>query len=380
MFLKKFEYHEFDGQPKSWSLENFTLETINLLVGKNATGKTNTIQRIAWLGNMLTGLLPNLLISGNYYAEFADNDDVYKYYLNLINQMVEMEKLVINGNEMFTRSSDGIGQINAIELPGKIRFQLPLDQLVAVSRRDKIQHPYLQKLTDWADGLRMYSFSSSLGKDTGFTDNNSTLPLFDSKDPNLVAGLYVKGEQEYPGEFKRRILKSMAEIGYRLKDMGVGPNPNLILHVINLVHVNMIYIVENDANLSLFQPDISQGMFRALSLIINVIYNTLKNQSTTILIDDIGEGLDFDRSTKLIKLLINLAEQSNIQLIMTTNDRFVMNAVPLEYWQVIQRSGGKCKIYNYENSKEIFDEFAYTGLNNFDFLANDFINSIKEYK
>jgi len=62
---------------------------------------------------------------------------------------------------------------------------------------------------------------------------------------------------------------------------------------------------------------------------------------------------------------------------MSTNDRFVMNNVPLEYWQVIQRKGGECRIYNYQNSKDIFDEFTYTGLNNFDFLATDFINSEK---
>jgi hypothetical protein len=49
----------------------------------------------------------------------------------------------------------------------------------------------------------------------------------------------------------------------------------------------------------------------------------------TILIDDIGEGLDFDRSSRLIKLLIEIAEKNeNIRLIMSTNDRFVMNAVP----------------------------------------------------
>jgi len=57
---------------------------------------------------------------------------------------------------------------------------------------------------------------------------------------------------------------------------------------------------------------------------------------------------------------------------MSTNDRFVMNNVPLEYWHIIQRSGGHCKIYNYENSKGTFDNFAYTGLSNFDFFTTDF--------
>jgi hypothetical protein len=138
----------------------------------------------------------------------------------------------------------------------------------------------------------------------------------------------------------------------------------------------MIYLSEKDSGAVVWQPNISQGMFRALSLIIQITYNILKNLPTTILIDDIGEGLDFDRSSRLIKLLVEIAEKNeNIQLIMSTNDRFVMNAVPLQYWQVIQRNGGECQVFNYQNSKEKFDEFEYMGLNNFDFLATDYLNS-----
>jgi len=377
MILRKIDYHEFDELPNFWALKGLTLENVNLLVGKNATGKTNTIQKITWLGNMLAGIQPVLLNSGNYYAEIADADDVYKYYLHLSSHKVLLEKLEINDDEKLTRSSDGIGEIYAEELKQKIKFQLPQNQLVAVSRRDTIQHPYLKKLSDWADGLRMYAFGTPLGKDTGFSTDNINLMTLDSRDPNLVAGLFAKGEQDFSSEFRNRIKKSMKEIGYELNNIGVAPNPNFILSVNNGIHVNMIYISEKDNKAVLFQPDISQGMFRALSLIILVTYNTLKRLSTTILIDDVGEGLDFDRSTKLIKLLMELAANNNIQLIMSTNDRFVMNNVPLEYWQVIQRKGAECRIYNYQNSKDIFDEFVYTGLNNFDFLATDFLNPEK---
>lgn len=137
--------------------------------------------------------------------------------------------------------------------------------------------------------------------------------------------------------------------------------------------------VKKNINTDIYQHNMSQGMFRALSLIIQITYNTLKKLSTTILIDDIGEGLDFERSSKIITLLVDLAEKdNNIQLIMSTNDRFVMNNVQLEYWQIIQRDGGQCKVSNCHNAKDKFDEFQYTGLNNFDFLATDFINSTWE--
>jgi hypothetical protein len=221
----------------------------------------------------------------------------------------------------------------------------------------------------------MYAFGSPLGKDSGFSTISINQLVVDPRDPNQVAGLYAKGEQEFHLEFKERIMADMKKIGYELSDIGVAANPNLVVPVPNGMHFNMIHLSEKDSTAILFQPDISQGMFRALSLIILMTYNILKKLSTTILIDDIGEGLDYDRSSGIIKLLSTLADNNDIQLIMSTNDRYVMNNVPLEYWQVIVRKGGECKVHNYKNAKKKFDEFEYTGLSNFDFLATDFINS-----
>jgi hypothetical protein len=67
------------------------------------------------------------------------------------------------------------------------------------------------------------------------------------------------------------------------------------------------------------------------------------------------------------------AQQTSVQLIMSTNDRFVMNKVPLQYWAVIQRKGSTCRFFNYENSREKFEAFKFTGMNNFDFFATDFV-------
>jgi hypothetical protein len=171
----------------------------------------------------------------------------------------------------------------------------------------------------------------------------------------------------------------MSKIGYDLTD--IDTQRRLYLSTTVRSEDYTLMVTENDRNTFVVQQDMSQGMFRALSIIIHLTYHVLMKTPITILIDDIGEGLDFDRSSKLIQLLIEIAEENDfIQLIMSTNDRYVMNNVPLEYWQIIQRNGGECKIYNYKNSKEIFDEFEYTGLNNFDFLATDFINSKWELK
>ena len=123
------------------------------------------------------------------------------------------------------------------------------------------------------------------------------------------------------------------------------------------------------------QFSMSQGMFRVLSLLIHMNYCQLSNTGSTVLIDDIGEGLDFDRSCRLIELLREKALGSAIQLVMSTNDRFVMNQVPLDEWSVLQRDGGTVHVRNAGNSRDIFNSFKFTGLSNFSFLEMDFINT-----
>jgi hypothetical protein len=381
MILKKFNYSEFTDKPNSWSLDGLDLENINLLVGKNATGKTNTLMRILWLSRVLAGKQPQLYDMGNYVVEFTHNNIVYLYKLNLLSYSVEYEELFINGEQQFKRGNDGIGEIFADELGKKIKFQLSPNQLVVTSKRDAIQHPFLEELVKWAEGLRKYNFGSDMGKNALRVVSDINSITVDPSDPNSAMILYYNGEQEFPETFPKLITDAMESIGYELNSIKVNPLSSHLLPTDVVGTGFVLCIREKDSSTDIPQHFISQGMFRALSLIIQITYNTLKKLSTTILIDDIGEGLDFDRSTKLINLLIELAEKdNNIQLIMSTNDRFVMNNVPLKYWQVIQRNGGHCKVSNYKGSPEIFEEFKYTGLNNFDFFATDFINSEWEQK
>ena len=137
-------------------------------------------------------------------------------------------------------------------------------------------------------------------------------------------------------------------------------------------------VKERDLQCTTNQLTISQGMFRALSLIIHINYVQFIEEVGCILIDDIGEGLDHDRATRLIKLLVQKAVDAGIQLIMTSNDRFVMNAIPLKYWAVLTRDGGHCQIINQSSNPKLFSEFEFTGLNNFDFFATEFWNEQAE--
>ncbi len=99
----------------------------------------------------------------------------------------------------------------------------------------------------------------------------------------------------------------------------------------------------------------------------------ISDMKSCIVIDDIGEGLDYERSAAIIKVLIEKAQTGLVQLIMTTNDEFIMNGVPLEYWSVIERKPGSAKLHNMANSADKFKQFQFIGLNNFDFFTSEFV-------
>jgi AAA15 family ATPase/GTPase len=371
VILTKFGYSEFEGTKKQWILKPFAMNRINLFTAKNAIGKTRTLNAVYILRFVISKSLT--FSDVQYTAEFSDHKSIYKYSLALAGVNVTTEHLSIDGIDYITRNSDGRGKIYNDTRDKPTEFQLPKNYL-ALSKRDIQQYQYLERIHEWSQNIVFYSFGSSMNQEKGIKTDVEIYGISD-----IISEVFLVGYLEFGKKFQSTVLSLMNGLGYNLTyiDVLALKHQESRQKTISSPYTEYKLIAgEGDRSTDIIQKDMSQGMFRALSIIIHLTYHDMMKTPITILIDDIGEGLDFDRSTKLIKLLIDLAEKNdNIQLIMSTNDRFVMNAVPLEYWQVIQRKGGECQVFNYQNSKEKFDEFEYMGLNNFDFLATDFINS-----
>jgi len=275
-----------------------------------------------------------------------------------------------------TRGSDGEGIIFAAELDTEIRFQVPVNQVAAFAKRDSIQHPFLEYLYQWGKGLLRYDFGTPLGHDhlvlQGTQEENNKRADLNLRQTQGVVKIFSRGKNEYPDTFTQAVIEDMGSIGYKLENVDVGIVPDVSFKPKIPATPVGIYVKETDRQGETFQFEISQGMFRALSILIQVNYSLLTGEPSCILIDDIGEGLDFSRSSSLVKLMVEKIKGSSTQLIMATNDRFIMNNVPLEYWIILERQGGKCIHRNYRNSKQMFDEFELTGLSNFDLFSSNY--------
>lgn len=375
MILNQIYYTENVGLSQEWTLENLALGPRNLMVGKNASGKSRTLNVISCLARLLFGQVrPNNVGSASYNCQFSHSDQVWNYLLNIHNAVVVSEQLYVNGNLVLDRGEGGEGQIFAEAIDGgqMVRFQAPITEIAAVVRRDEIQHSFLEPLYDWAAHVRHFQFGTPLGRDhlALFTPDG---PPPDDRDGNQVVGIFRNAEREFGPDFVPRVIADMERLGYYISNICLGTPHSIRIQGPELLG---LCVQERDLPGLTDQPSMSQGMFRVLSLLIQLNYFELRNAAACILVDDIGEGLDFDRSCLLIRLLREKATNSGIQLILSSNDRFIMNEVPLDEWSVIRRSGNHVRIRNYSNASSVFEEFKFTGLSNFSFLEMDILGEL----
>jgi len=372
MRLDSIEFWEYKDEPKEWMLTNTTFESINLIVGKNASGKSRLLNVISGLAKLLRGETSKIYPSGYYLCQFSAAENRYTYELCIRDRAVDHEALIKNNKRLLDRGAKGVGKIWAEGIKQEIDFETPPQLLAAQARRDTIQHPFFEDLHTWARDVRHIQFGTPLGRDVlhmiserdPSTDKESEIT-----EPNQVSKLYKTAFDIYGEEFDKSVLGDFAALGYDCNDVGMTMADPSIIQGPPLA---LLYVQEKDLRTITTQLQISQGMFRALSLVIQLNYWTFRSRPMTLLIDDIGEGLDFRRAQLFIALLIERALKNNIQLIMTSNDRFVMNGVPLKYWGVLTRKGHIVKIANIRNSEQVFKEFEELGLNNFDFFSTDF--------
>jgi energy-coupling factor transporter ATP-binding protein EcfA2 len=386
MRLNKIKYSQFDNKPREWILEQFDLGSINLIVGKNASGKSKTLALIYSLANLLSSFKQLPFISGNYEAHFDNEGKEVTYSLKYEDKKVLSETLKIDSEIYLSRKKNGTASVHAKQLRQDIKYQIPDNEIFALTRRDSIQHPFLNDLYVWGQNLMFFPFGTQLGKDyfASFAkDKGHEIETdIDYKNTFEVIKVFRKGMNIFSQKFLKAIKTDMNMIGYDIDHIKTGVPLGMIFESPFLKEQPLsILVKESDLKTEIDQTDMSQGMFRALSLIIQLNYAVMTKLPSCILVDDIGEGLDFDRSSRLVKLLIRKAENTKVQLIMATNDRFIMNNVPLQYWSIIHREASRCRLYNYKNSPKLFDNFALTGLNNFDFFSSAyFLREAKKRK
>ncbi|NDW19566.1 ATP-binding protein [Dysgonomonas sp. 216] len=368
MILNALKYIRSKGEAKEWVIEGRNEDrvhfgNINLIVGKNAVGKSRTLAVIREIANLLSGsktIQDMPYDNAGYELEFKDGGNLYEYIFAYTNDKVTDEKLFINGELRLDRSK---GRLYSTAFDDLVPFLFDENNLTTKGY-DAQMHPFIEKLVVWGRSLHNSAFTNQLEKNYQVKDlSELNSDLYAQKlEPVALLQTFWQGKLRFGKTYIDKIKKGMEVMGYPIETIDILEGKGGY----------SLHVKEDELDDVTSQLEMSQGMFRALSFIVLLNFVMLSEISVCILVDDLGEGLDFERSKTLIDMIVEDLDNTSIQVFITTNDRYIMNKLPLQYWTVLRRYPNKTLFYNYFNSKEIFDDFKYTGLSNFDFLASDF--------
>lgn len=118
----------------------------------------------------------------------------------------------------------------------------------------------------------------------------------------LIKLLPTLENKKYGKELKKKLLDQIQELDYFIDDIVFEKFSD---------ELYSFKLMEHGIKKGVSQLNMSQGMFRAFSILTHSLINLFENKVNLIVIDDIGEGLDYDRSTKLINILERNAIESD---------------------------------------------------------------------
>lgn len=341
----------------NWELKSLELDLLNLIVAKNSTGKSRTLSTIDLLVKIITQRR-DLNWGGRWEMDFINAKEQKITFSFASSQkqggVVTYETVEIDGKQVLNRTPEHIVQLRSDDSGSYDFVAPPINKLTLHTNRDRVKYSYLEDIVQWAEnsyGFKFGNISSSTKLNLQEYDLLTTVDEI----PSLFFSL-SKRNQKY-------ILKDINELGYALTSLTAEDRGEFVV----------LYATEEGIEKPLPHYRLSQGLFRSIALIIYVEYLISKKKPATIIVDDFCEGLDYERATKLGRLIFDKCLEGEIQLIVTSNDSFLMDVVDIDYWNILQRKGKVVTAINKRNNNEAFTKFRFTGLSNFDFFSSDFL-------
>ena len=337
MILSSFSY-----KTSGWELtEMNAIQATNLLVGKNAAGKTRTIralQNVTSYMRMETFLFQEGIFKAK--MQFVDPEDAswnMTYLFEIEKGDVKAEQLTVCGKTLIKRDAQKTLLNGDIINP------------------PKEEYPDVEALMEWAEGVIAISCS----------DINPYTIL--NVKPGYINPIPFSALVEaLSKDDKKTVIDEAKRLGYEIMDIALV-NAN--------GEIKLVAVKERNIQSGILDFQLSSGMIRVLYILCFLEYVKHERTHSMLLIDDLGEGLDYSRAIHLGRKVFEVCEQENMQLIASSNESFLMDVVDIAKWQIVRRNNSKLSVINQTNMPGLFDEFRMTGLSNFDLFSSDFIDN-----
>ncbi|MBF0261268.1 MAG: ATP-binding protein [Magnetococcales bacterium] len=313
---------EFEDRARGWKLRPTNFGPFNLLVGPSGAGKTSVLKA---LQSVCRAGTKNLSSASHcdWSLQISDNSNLYGWNATTQRSTIIKESIQIGDKKYIDRLPNrDVFNINGTEINLKLKTSESIVSLLEGDSVINYINSALQSLiiSEPINLLKSIDMSNLKGKiDIDNLRQDTTLSL------ETRAYLLYRDHTEIFQNIKYLFF----EIFEKISDIKID-----IFDFANETNLLTISITEDNKNI--FDEDISSGMLRVLSILLEL---ALAPKGAVILIDEIENSLGVNCLPQIIDAML---ERSNeVQFIITSHHPYVINNIPYEYWRLVRRKGGE---------------------------------------
>lgn len=352
LFLNSFEYQTPSSDSrKQYKISELWFDKLSLVVGKNATGKSQILTLIDSFADMILQAID--LKNGTWNFGFKLNGENLVYEIRIQGDFVLHEKLFSEKTTYIERDEDSAKIFDSV-LDSHQEIFPPKQKLVLQTRRDTKHYPIFEEIFHWAKNIYHIKFGH----------------IYANK---KIAGIAAKSQSQLQlsaifhnlsDKAKVKLIKSIEKLHLDIDEIGIGSHKN----------DECLYVREKSTQFIFHEPEISESLYRLLTFMIFLLYLQNHNSGSLLLIDDFCEGLDYESTKNIGNFLLDNFDESNTQLIISSNSHFLMDLIDIRHWNILHRQPLHIQAINFHNKKNEFEDFKFTGLSNSDLLTSDYLS------
>lgn len=190
MILSKFSYKSV-SEYGNWEIDNLSLDKFNLIVARNATGKSMTLLEMSVISNFIKNVnfANDAIVYSQWILEFVEDNTIidykFSYDANPDKSIELTENLKVNNFNIIDRVNENAHIYSELKKE-YLKVTPPDRSLLISSRRDKNEYPISEKIIKWCNGFKYIAFSHQENASMGIEDVKENIIKLDNDGLTLL--------------------------------------------------------------------------------------------------------------------------------------------------------------------------------------------------
>ncbi|MFM6215436.1 MAG: AAA family ATPase [Dolichospermum sp.] len=347
----KIQSFKFSNNKQNWHIEEVKFESLNLLVGGSGVGKTRILNALNLISDTAKGVNRNL-DDLEWSINFSHLGQNYRW--DLKSSSTKKEEISLNVNDskqteivyeklvrydddseleiLFRNDSDS--KFNSEKLPKLKRTESAINLLseedLIIPVRQAFERLIFNFETRQQSMIGLHFDPSEITIDIE-DDEVQNYKEFFADFPPVVKAFYL--QKFFPDVFNE-IKEYYIDIFSEVNDVRVSSERDKYGDFMLFFEIQ-----ENGLEDWIPQQRISSGMFRTLIFLVEV---TAATEESVILIDEFENSLGINCMAELTDFILD--KSSDIQFILTSHHPYIINNIPWDNWQIVNKSGNKVRV------------------------------------